>query len=164
MRKYNTHNFAFVSYFFFCWRKITMYPTGQKQAHHQLQAFSLQKAQDSGIQRESSLQICLEQLVSLSLIYSICKAFLERVDLAFHGRERIDRLQVGCSKLKGIPGVACLDLHSHTCKQTSPHMCEDIQRYTPVHKHPDPCLLPPGSETLNMSKRTYSKEEKMSWF
>lgn len=95
-----------------------------------------------------------------SLIYTICKAFLEKVGFAFHGAERTERLQVPYSKLQGIPGVAFLALHSHTFMQTSFHTCEDMQRNTPVRKHPDLCLLPPSSGTRNMSKSTYSKRGK----
>lgn len=80
----------------------------------------------------------------LFLVYSSCKALLEKAGFAPPGQKKIDRLQVGCSKLTGIPGVACLDLHSHTFKQTSPHMREDIQSYALVHKHLDPYLLPPS--------------------
>lgn len=98
----------------------------------------------------------------LFLVYSSCKALLEKAGFAPPGQKKIDRLQVGCSKLTGIPGVACLDLHSHTFKQTSPHMREDIQSYALVHKHPDPYLLPPSSETLSMNQSTNSKEENMS--
>ena len=48
-------------------------------------------------------------------------------------------------------------LHSYIFEQTSPHVCEATHRHTPVHKHPDPCLSLPSSETRNMSRSTYSK-------
>ena len=48
-------------------------------------------------------------------------------------------------------------LHSHIFEQTSPRMCEATHRHTPVHKHPDPCLSLPSSETRNMGRSTYSK-------
>lgn len=57
----------------------------------------------------------------LTLIY---RAFLAEEASAFHWKERADWLQGGCSQLKGIPQVSCLDLHRYDFTQTSSHMCK----------------------------------------
>jgi hypothetical protein len=74
----------------------------KKQAQHLLEAFSLFRSTRVRNSQEKVLCKCAWSQWRLALIYSIFKAFLQEEGFAFHQGERIDKLQGGCSKLKGI--------------------------------------------------------------